>query len=82
MTRKWKIIFGLTEAWGKLVDEHVEMFFEERPWLWEMAGITEARPNLKEKMRENEKQQKITIDEIQKHLTKDLTDVKLQIIGK
>lgn len=66
MKRKLKLLVTLTEQLCDKIDEHIEMFIEERPWLWKEAGIEKALENLLDKKKGNELEQKMLIEELEK----------------
>lgn len=64
--RKIALICSLTERLFEVIDEGTEMFMEERPHLWERAGITEARKNLAQGKLENDKLKQTILNELER----------------
>ena len=52
--RQFNLLLRLTDKLSKNLDEHTEIFIEERPWLWPQAGIDNKREKLAESKKENE----------------------------
>lgn len=62
--RRLEKLKSLQKKYDELVDEHIEMFFEKRPDTWKRAGIKKTREDLEKKMKENEYQREVLLDEI------------------
>ena len=71
MSRKSKLLEALNKQYKEEIDDRYEILIEERPDMWKRAGITKARPNLKEAKKQNTK----NLESIQKKL-------ELIILGK
>ena len=52
-SRQFYLLLRLTDKLSENLDEHTEIFIEERPWLWQKAGIDNKRKNLGESKKEN-----------------------------
>ena len=65
--RHKKKLIGLIDRLLEELKDGTEIFFEQRPHLWEGSGITKARENLSDAQKQNKKAVKKLCQEIEEN---------------